>query len=284
MGRYFGFCKPGPGVAVLVLGAALVVGAGPALAQDKAVKTEDPVVVKVEGTAIRSSDVAAALESVPPEYASIPRETLLKGVIEQLIDSTLAAKRASAMGLDKDPMFLRAMAKARLQLLEQLYLQRLVERRVTDRAVARRYERDRKSLTREKEVRARHILVKTRKEALDVIAELRRGADFAQLARSRSTGPSKVQGGDLGFFKRAQMVAPFSAAAFALKKGEVSRAPVQTKFGWHVIKVEDIKAAAPLGLKEVEADLRRKMSNEVIDREMKNLRKGAKIERLHPLK
>ena len=252
------------------------------LAQDKPGKSDDPVVARVDGTAIRQSDVTAALDNLPPQYASIPRQTLIKAVTEKLIDGTLAANRARAMGLEKDPAFRRAMAQAEIQLLEQLYIQRLVERRVTDRALKRRYERDLKSMVRDKEVRARHILVKTRKEALDILAQLRQGKDFTELARARSIGPSKAQGGDLGFFKREGMMAAFSAAAFALRKGEVSKAPVQTKYGWHVIKVEDIKAAAPPSFADVRAELTKKMSDEVIDNEMRNLRKGAKIKRLLP--
>ena len=251
-------------------------------AQNSAADAADPVIARVDGTAIRQSDVVAALENLPPQYADLPRETLIKAVMEKLIDGTLAANRARAAGLHKDPAFLLARSRAELQLLEQLFIQRLVERRITKRAVLRRYQRDRKSLVRGKRVRARHILLKTRQRALAVIDELRRGQDFAELARTYSTGPSKAQGGDLGFFKRDQMVAPFSKAAFALRKGEYSKAPVKTKFGWHVIKVEDIKAAAPPSFEEVRAELERKMTDEVIDKEMQSLRKGAKIERLLP--
>jgi peptidyl-prolyl cis-trans isomerase C len=252
------------------------------LAQNKGAKGADPVVAQVDGTAIRQSDVLAALANLPPQYAQVPRETLIKAVMEKLIDGTLAANRARAAGLHKDPAYLVARTRAELQLLEQLFIQRLVTRRVTERAVRRRYQRDRKSLVREKQIRARHILVKTRQAALNVINELRQGKDFAQLAQKHSTGPSKTQGGDLGFFKREQMVAPFSKAAFALPKGEYSKAPVQTKFGWHVIKVVDIKGAAPPRFEEVRAELKQKMSDEVIEKEMESLRKGAKIKRFLP--
>ncbi len=251
-------------------------------AQNKGANSADPVVARVDGTAIRQSDVMAALDNLPSQYAELPRETLIKAVLEKLIDGTLAATRARAAGLHKDPAYLRARSRAELQLLEQLFIQRLVERNITERAVRRRYERDRKSLVRDTQVRARHILLKTRRKALEIIAELRRGLDFAELARTHSTGPSKDQGGDLGFFKREQMVAPFSKAAFALRKGEYSKAPVQTKYGWHVIKVEDIKATAPPPFADVRAELERKMTDEVVEKEMQGLRKGAKIERFLP--
>ncbi|HSR54699.1 MAG TPA: peptidylprolyl isomerase, partial [Alphaproteobacteria bacterium] len=215
-------------------------------------------------------------------YAQVPQETLVRAMVEKLIDGNLAANQARAAGMHKEQEFKTARDRAELQLLEQLYIKRLVERRVTDRAVRRRYERDAKSMTRGKQVRARHILVKTRSEAVNAIAMLRRGKDFAELASEISIGPSKSQGGDLGFFKREQMVPAFSNAAFSLRKGEVSKAPVQTRFGWHVIKVEEIKAAAPPAFEEVQNEIRRKMTDEVIEKEMKGLRSKAKIERLMP--
>jgi peptidyl-prolyl cis-trans isomerase C len=258
---------------------------GPAAAQDKGAKgakAMDPVVARVDGTEIRNSDVAAAIDQLPPQYAQVPRETLFRAVTEKLIDGTLAANRARAVGLHKEEEFRLARTRAELQLLEQLYVKRLLERRVTDRAVRRRYDRDAKAMTRGKQVRARHILVKTQEEAVNAIATLRRGKDFAELAKQVSIGPSKTQGGDLGYFKREQMVPPFSEAAFAMRKGEYSKSPVQTRFGWHVIKVEDIKAAAPPSFAEVQEEIRRKMTDEVIEKEMEGLRKGAKIERLLP--
>jgi peptidyl-prolyl cis-trans isomerase C len=255
------------------------------LAQNKGAKSAkagDPVVARVDGTDITQSDVESAMEQLPPQYAQIPRETLIRAMIEKLIDGTLAANRARAAGVDKSKEFRLARARAELQLLEQIYIKQLVERKVTERAVRRRYERDSKSMTQGRQVRARHILLKTREEAVSAINTLKGGKDFAALAQEISIGPSKTQGGDLGFFKREQMVPAFSKAAFAMKKGEFSTSPVQTRFGWHVIKVEDIKSAAPPTFEEVRQQLRAKMSDEVIEKEMQDLRKGAKIEHLLP--
>ncbi|MDH3240193.1 MAG: peptidylprolyl isomerase [Alphaproteobacteria bacterium] len=276
---------------VLAMAAVAATGAclGFAAAQDlapnegaKSAKSADPVVARVDGTEIRQSDVEAAIEQLPSQYTQIPRDTLVRAMTEKLIDGTLAANKARAAGMDKGEAFRVARSRAELQLLEQIYIQRLVQRQVTDRAVRRRYDRDSKSMTRGRQVRARHILVKTREEAINAIVMLNRGKDFAALAAEISIGPSKSQGGDLGFFKREQMVPAFSKAAFALKKGEISKAPVQTRFGWHVIKVEDTKSAAPPAFAEVQQEIRQKMSDEVIEKEMQELRKGAKIERLLP--
>jgi len=281
----------GRAAAVLAVAALAATGAcvGSAAAQDlaqnkgaKSAKAADPVLARVDGTEIRQSDVETAMEQLPPQYAQIPRETLVRAMMEKLIDGTLAANRARAAGMHKEKEFRVALNRAELQLLEQIYIKRLVQRKVTDRAVRRRYERDSKSMTRGRQVRARHILVKTRQEAITAIAALNGGKDFAALAAEISIGPSKSQGGDLGFFKREQMVPAFSKAAFALKQGEFSKAPVQTRFGWHVIKVEEVKSAAPPSFAEVGQQLRQKMSDEVIEKEMQDLRKSAKIERLLP--
>ncbi len=95
------------------------------------------------------------------------------------------------------------------------------------------------SVSPEKQLKARHILVKTEDEAKEIIKELEGGADFAELAKAKSTGPSGTKGGDLGTFGKGQMVPEFEAAAFALEVGEFSKEPVKTQFGFHVIKVED---------------------------------------------
>src|SRR5690606_13747347 len=106
------------------------------------------------------------------------------------------------------------------------------------------------------EVKARHILLDSEEDAKAVIEELNKGGDFQQLARDRSTGPSAPQGGDLGWFSKDQMVEPFSDAAFQMRPGDYSKAPVKTQFGWHVILVEDRREKPAPSFEEVEAELR----------------------------
>lgn len=256
-------------IAVGVTGAAWAQNAG-----------DDEVVARVNGEEIHLSDVDAAMADLPPQYANMPRETLMQGIVEQLINRELAVQQARKLDLQDQAEVKRVMETLQERVLEQAFYRRAVERKVTEEAVRRRYEQDRESLVSDKKVRARHILVKTREEAAQLIQELQGGADFAKLASEKSIGPSKSKGGDLGFFTRDQMVAPFANTAFNLGKGEISQAPVQTQYGWHVIKVEDIQEAAPPRFEDVREELRGKIADEVIDAELESLRKDARIERL----
>lgn len=270
-----------PFAALFAVPVALLAGISPeAYAQRATPAAPDSVVARVDGADIYASDVEEALHELPPEYASMSPEALFGAVIEQLIDRQLVVRQARRQNLQNDLEVQRMMRKLEARVLEQYFYRRAIERKVTDEAVRRRYERDRETLVREKQVRARHILVKTRDEAMEIIAEAQKGKDFADLARSRSIGPSKAQGGDLGFFTREQMVPEFSAVAFSLRKGEIARAPVQTRYGWHVIKVEDIQEGGPPRFEDARDELRAKMADEVVEAELKALRSAARIERL----
>jgi peptidyl-prolyl cis-trans isomerase C len=263
---------------LLALAGCITFGAAEAAAQQRG-QSSDSVVARVDGHEIYASDVQDALSQLPPEYMNMPAEQLFRAVIEQLIDRQLVVRRARDQKLERDLDVQKTMKQLEARVLEQVYLRRMVEKKITDEAVARRYERDKAQLVREKKVRARHILVKTRDEAIAIMREISRGKDFAAMAKEKSIGPSGPQGGDLGFFTREQMVPVFSQMAFSLKKGEVARAPVQTQYGWHLIKVEDIQEAAPPTLAEVKDELRAKMGEELIEGEIKRLREGAKVER-----
>ncbi len=165
--------------------------------------------------------------------------------------------------------------------MHEVFLSRRFATEITKEKLRQRYDSTLSKASGEKEVRARHILVKTKKEAMDIIAEINKGADFAAAAKRKSTGPSGAKGGDLGYFKRGAMVKPFSAAAFRLKQGEFTQRPVKTRFGWHVIKVEDIRQGKPPSFAKREKQLRRAMSKEIFNSEVKRLRGKVSIERFN---
>ena len=133
------------------------------------------------------------------------------------------------------------------------------------------------------EIHARHILVETEEEAKEVVAALEGGADFAELAKENSTGPSGPQGGDLGWFTAEQMVPEFSKVAYETPVGEFSQ-PVKTQFGWHVIEVEEKREQPAPSFEEVEGEIREALAREAQRNVILEVREGADIKRIEPEK
>lgn len=265
-----------------LLFALVLLAAGPLAAADKKDKADDPVVAVVDGTNIRLSDVKETRDSLPEQYRSMPIEMLYPGLLGMMIDTKLVAAEARKRKLNADPAFKERLARIEEQLLENAALEQHLAGAVTDAAVQTKYDSFVKGFAGKTEVHARHILVDAEDKAVAAIAELKNGADFAELARKKSTGPSGPSGGDLGYFAEGQMVPEFSRAAFALEKGKYTETPVKTQFGWHVIKVEDRRQAKAPALDEVQQELRTELSRDARAQYVAALRKGAKIERFNP--
>lgn len=232
--------------------AALIGLSLPAFAEDK----PDPVVAKVGGLEIHQSELDVAVANLDPQLAQLPDDQKRVAALSGAIDVKLFAKDAAAEKLDQTPEF-----KARLNYLTErelhgAYFKKHVVDTVTPEEIKARYDKEIAALPKQEEIRARHILVKTEDEAKAVIAELDKGGDFAELAKKHSTDPNKADGGDLGYFTKGRMVKEFEAAAFALDKGTYTKAPVKTDFGWHVIKVEDKRDAAPPAFEQVQPQIR----------------------------
>jgi peptidyl-prolyl cis-trans isomerase C len=261
---------------------AVVFGVVPALAQQGS--QEDPVVAKVNGTEIRRSEVVAEQQSLPAEYRSVPFEAIYPHLLRRMIDGRLRVEEARRRGLQSSPAVKARMAALEQRVLEQALVNKEIEDKVTEAELRRRYEGSVKAEKGAEQVRARHILVETEAEAVAVIADLGKpGADFAKVARDRSKDTTAAaRGGDLGFFSRKDMVKPFADAAFALKQGETTKKPVQTQFGWHVIKLEERRTAPVPPFEEVRDDLGREMSEEVATKLVESLRAAAKIEMVAP--
>ena len=242
---------------------------------------ENPVVAIVNGEEIRRSEVEEARFQLPQQLQSMPVEMIFPLVVGSLIDSKLAAAEARRQGLDKEKIVKDQMARIEEKVLERFLLSRVIGNKVTEAALKERYE----VLVRETEikgqVRARHILLENEADAKAVIKELQGGADFAQLAEKKSTGPSASSGGDLGYFSDGEMVAEFSQAAFGLETGQFTETPVKTQFGWHVIKVEDRRTTQPPTYEEAAPRLQASLSREIGSAYIENLRKGAVITRFN---
>ncbi len=173
------------------------------------------------------------------QFASVPEPQRRARVLDALIDFSALAREAEKRGIDKQEDVQRLLAYLRLQALHNAYFRNVVQGEITDEMVRARYDQQIAKATPEQEVKAAHILVKTEEEARAIIAELEGGADFAELAKTKSIGPSGPQGGELGTFQRGRMVPAFEKAAFEIVPGQVSKEPVKTQFGYHIIRVDE---------------------------------------------
>lgn len=242
---------------------------------------EDPVVATVNGVEIHLIQVKEAYQRLPAQYRQAPFEAIFSGLVDSLIDTKLAAEDARRQKVSDEPEFKVQMARIENQVLQRIVLSRAMKAGVTGADVKARYETMIKEMAGNEQIQARHILLETEDAAKAVIADLKKGRDFAALARERSTGPSASEGGDLGFFGKGQMVPAFEKATFGLAKGQYTETPVKTQFGWHVIKLEDRKKAPVPKFEEVEQDLRNDLSQEVGTVYVNRLRKAAKITRFN---
>lgn len=262
--------------AIFFIGVAFVGAMGGARAV--AASATDDVVVRVNGQAITRSDMNAALEQLPVALRSLPEDKVQRLLIKSLIDTKLVAMAARAQGLDKTEAFRRRLARISEQLLERMYMSKLIDEKVTTQALRERYRALVKTLHGRKEVRARHILVKTQEKAREIIALLDKGGDFADLARKFSRDSTAAKGGELGFFSLRGVDKPFADAVAALKVGAYTRTGVKTGYGWHVILLEGRRSAPPPSFASVRDRLDREMSRAVIDGRIIALRRAAKIE------
>ena len=243
---------------------------------------EDNVIATVNGEAIRNSDMTMFYNSLPEQYRQVPLESLYAQLIEGLVETRLLAQAARQAGMMDDFTVKQRLAYITIDVLQKAYLDQLLETEITDERLRAAYEEMAATIETEDEISARHILLADEDAAKAVIVELDGGGDFATLAKERSTGPSGPGGGDLGYFTKEQMVAPFAEAAFALAPGEYTKLPVQTEFGWHVIMVEDRRVSGPPSFEASQTELSRDIAREFVLDFMGKLRDAAEISRYDP--
>ena len=215
---------------------ALVFLSGPdAVAQNQ---ISEGTVATVDGIAITYNDVSLVEDELMAVYGQLPEEQRFQTLVGYMVNRILASEAAKKAGLENDADVAKIKAFMDRKALQDVYIAKMLMERVREEDVTTYYDKEIKNGPVEEEVRARHILLDNRDAADAVVADLENGADFAALAKERSKGPSGPSGGDLGYFSKQSMVPAFSDAAFKLAAGETSP-PVQTQFGWHVIRVED---------------------------------------------
>jgi peptidyl-prolyl cis-trans isomerase C len=261
--------------AVLTAALTLSLHAAPAMAQD------DPVVAKIDGLEIRQSDMTIAEEdlgqNIPAQMQGDARRDF---ILSYITDILLVAKSPETNKAVGTPDFARRLTFAQNKLKMETMLQMVGKNSITEQAMRQVYAEAVTQMSKEEEVRARHILVATEDEAKAILAELKKGGNFEALAKTKSKDPgAAAQGGDLGYFTKEQMVPEFAEVAFKLEKGALSD-PVKSQFGWHIIKIEDKRSKAPPPFEQVKDQVETFVMRKAQADYVTKLREAAKIERL----
>jgi len=260
-------------LAATAVSALMVLSAGASLAQDAL--TADSVIASVNGTDITLGHVIVLRSQLPQEYQSLPNDVLFNGIIAQLVEQTLLADRAEATAEIPREVGL-ALENERRALYAAVQIEEVTGRDVSDEAIQAAYDEQYGNLPPEPEFNASHILVETEEEAQALIVTLEGGADFAELAKEKSTGPSGPNGGELGWFGLGMMVEPFELAVIDMEVGAIS-APVNTQFGWHVLILNEKRNKPAPTLEDTRAALMDGLRQAAVEAEIAALKEGADI-------
>lgn len=234
--------------------------------------TENKILVSVNGVPITQKEVQHFT-------SKLGKPVPVQRALQEMINVELLVQAAKNEGAMKDPGLALELKRTQSALIASHYLQQhLASITITEEALKSRYEQQYKQADKATEYNANHILVKTETEAKDIIQMLDKGDDFAELAKSHSTGPSGKKGGALGWFQSGSMVAPFSQATMKLSSGQYSKNPVKTQFGWHIILLNDTRVPAPPPFESVRKQLSTAISAESISNKLKALHDAAKLE------
>jgi peptidyl-prolyl cis-trans isomerase C len=228
----------------------------------------DPVVASVEGRLIHLSDLQQVEQTLPADLRGLPFASRYPILVDRAVDHQALVMLARQRGLEDNPAVQKQIQQATDQVLEAALLGMDAAPKVTEDAIKARYDRVYAGKPPTEQVRARHILVATEAEADKLIAELRKGADFATLAEQYSKDPDSAKGGDLGFFSRDQVWPGFGDLAFSLQPGQVADHPIHNEFGWQVVKVEERRSQPSPGYAKVHDALRDQLMQEAVRQEV----------------
>lgn len=235
----------------------------------------DTVIATVDGVEITAGHLVMMRAQLPQQYQSLPDAALFGGLVDQAIQQQLMAAEvpelnaAGRIMLDNQERNLRANVEA----------QRVFDAELTEEAIVAAYEARYADAAEGMEFNASHILVETEAEAQEVRAAIAEGADFAETAQARSTGPSGPNGGSLGWFGAGMMVPAFEKAVMELSPGEVSQ-PVETQFGWHIIRLDDARQSDKPPLSEVRSEIVGQLQQQILETRLAELEGGAEITRM----
>ncbi|WP_343116316.1 peptidylprolyl isomerase [Ostreiculturibacter nitratireducens] len=251
--------------------------AAPALAQDTTATdvTADTVVATVNGVEITLGHLIAARKTLPAQYLQLPDDVLFNGILDQMIQQQALAEIGEGEIDKRDELVI---ANERRAYLASSVLDDAATAAVTDETLQKAYDARYALAEPTTEYNAAHILVTTEEDAMAIKEELDNGADFTAIAKEKSTGPSGPNGGELGWFGPGMMVKPFEDAVIALEPGQIS-GPVQTEFGWHVIKLNETRIAEAPSLDDVRAELENEIAEAAVQARIREVTDAATVER-----
>ena len=245
---------------------------GTARAEDP---TADTVVATVNGTEITLGHMIALRDNLPAQYLQLDDQTLFDGILDQIIQQVALSEEAEANLRKRDTLVLE---NQRRGYLAGVTLDETAKAAVTEEKIEELFQERYAGQEPGKEYSAAHILVETEEEAKAIKADIDGGADFAATAKEKSTGPSGPNGGDLGWFGVGMMVKPFEEAVIAMEAGQVSD-PVETQFGWHIIKLNEVRSAAAPTIEDVREELAGELQGNAVEEKVKALTDAAEVEK-----
>ncbi len=245
-------------------------------------KPKNPVIATVDGQDIYLSDMQDMSRNLPQQLQSMSPEQLYPILLDQLVDQRAMAIEARKDGLLNDPGVKRQIEIGTDQVLQGALIRKAIGPDISPAAIQAVYDKDYANKPGVEEIHARHILVASEAQAQDIIKQLDKGADFAALAKKYSTDPGSVNGGDLGWFKKTDMVPAFADAAFAMKDNQISQTPVHSQFGWHVIQVLGHRTDPTPKLADVQDKIRNQLIQEGIHKLLTQARAAVTVKEFAP--
>ena len=222
--------------------------------------TLNTIVATVNGTNITLGHILDIKQQLPDQYQSLSNEVLFTNIVDQLVQQEILAS-----SFKKDPEWVSiTIQNERRNILSTIVIDKIREEAVSDEILKAAYLQKYSQIIENMEYRASHILVDTKEKAQDLLKMLEDDADFSELAKKYSTGPSSLDGGDLGWFQKGQMVAPFETAVLMMEIGTYSK-PIQTQFGYHLIHLDDRRETPSPSFKDVRSNLEMELQNVAID-------------------
>jgi peptidyl-prolyl cis-trans isomerase C len=243
------------------------------------VEPGNPTVASVNGENITRVDVFNFMQQLPPNMKQLPIQQIFPLSQEQVINARVITANTKGVSLENDPLVKEQLAAAKDQITRNVYIQREVEKRITEDRLKAAYDEYVKQFPDIDERQARHVLVDTEDKAKEVITKLNEGGDFATIAKETSQDATAQNGGELGFFAKGDVVPEFAEAAFATSIGEYTKKPVKTQFGYHVIKIEGERKRPPADFETAKPFLDAQLRRVVFDELIQDWREAAEIQR-----